>query len=378
MGLIPTALELNPTDVNVLSSRLVFDQINQNKKDITLESNVTADNTEQTPKLVLDGQGRAYLIGQIKVTGSSPGANYPLLTLPNRIVPIKDFDFPVCVLRANAYVQNAVTLQTAGSTISGITVQSSGSYTTLPTFTVVGDGVGASITPIMKVVGANIQTSQSGGGSYAPGDTVEPSGGTFSTQAVFTVQNTKVQSATVASGGTGGTPGTATVTGTTGTGTKFTANVTISGGGVITAVNSITTGGTYTVNPTSLTAEPVTGGGLTGATLNIKMGILSVLISIVGSYTALPSNPVAQGATSGSGTGATFNINWGILGGTVVNGGEGYTAGKTSITISDAGGGSVTPVFSSASAAELVLINAPNQNDIVCLDGINFFVESYN
>jgi hypothetical protein len=49
------------------------------------------------------------------------------------------------------------------------------------------------------------------------------------------------------------------------------ASVTVAGGAV-TAVLSILTAGVYTVNPTTLTAEPVTGASLAGATLSIKMG----------------------------------------------------------------------------------------------------------
>lgn len=79
-----------------------------------------------------------------------------------------------------------------------------------------------------------------------------------------------VASAAVAVAGTGGTTGAQTVTGTTGTGTKFTANVTVATG-AISAVNSVTPG-SYSVLPTDPTQEPVTGGGLTGAKLNIAMG----------------------------------------------------------------------------------------------------------
>lgn len=82
--------------------------------------------------------------------------------------------------------------------------------------------------------------------------------------------NGTVTGASVAAGGTGGANGTATVTGTTGTGTLFQASVTIAGG-AITAVNSITVGGLYTAAPTNVAAEPVTGGGLTGATLILTM-----------------------------------------------------------------------------------------------------------
>jgi hypothetical protein len=82
-----------------------------------------------------------------------------------------------------------------------------------------------------------------------------------------------VSGASVAAGGTGGTNGPATVTGTTGTGTKFQASVTIAGG-AITAVNSITVEGSYTVAPTTPAVEPVTGASLTGAELNVTVETL--------------------------------------------------------------------------------------------------------
>lgn len=91
-----------------------------------------------------------------------------------------------------------------------------------------------------------------------------------------------VVSATVASGGTGGTNGTQTVTGTLGTVysatvggytatfSKFSASVLIAGG-TITKVLSITVPGGYAVNPPNLAAEPVSGAGLSGATLSLVM-----------------------------------------------------------------------------------------------------------
>lgn len=371
-----TALPLNPQDNNYLSCRLINQQLTDNQLDVILADDVSE---ELTPKVVLDGAGRASLQGSVSIDAASPAANYKLLDLPLKLIPKQDYNFPVCVLRSGAYVTNAVKLESEGSGIEGITVTTAGSYETLPTFTVEGNGTGADIDPIMKTVGAGVDTIQSGAGSYVPADTIEIAGGTNSIAAVFTVTHTQVASATVAAAGTGGTPGTATVTGTTGTGTKFEASVTISGGGAISSVNSITTGGDYTVNPTSLTAEPVTGGGLTGAQLNVKMGVLSVTPSIVGSYTALPSSPVAQAATSGAGTGATFNVVWGILGGTVVNAGAGYDSDSTlEITGGGgSGGGGATLDLSAETAGTLTLINAPTQNDVVSLDGINFLVEPY-
>lgn len=161
-------------------------------------------------------------------------------------------------------------------------------------------------------VGATSATTNLGGVSavYAPGDTVTLTGGTETANAVVTVDTTTVVSATVAAGGAGGTPGAQTVTGTTGTGTKFQANVTVSGGGAVTSVNSITVGGSYTANPAAPAMEPVTGASLTGAQLNVVLGPATVHVSTHGSYSAVPANPVAQGATSGSGLGATFNLTW--------------------------------------------------------------------
>ena len=150
-------------------------------------------------------------------------------------------------------------------------------------------------------------TDTAPGTKYAPGDTITLTGGTTTLAPVATVATTKVVGTpTIAAAGTGGTTGTQTVTGTTGTGTKFQASVTVASGG-ISAVLSVTVAGSYTVNPTTLTAEPVTGGGLTGAQLSIVMGVNTITFTAGGNFTANPaSNLLTQIATSGSGTGATF------------------------------------------------------------------------
>jgi hypothetical protein len=95
------------------------------------------------------------------------------------------------------------------------------------------------------------------------------------------------------------------VSGTTGAGARFSALVTVAGN-AITAVNAISVAGAYTVNPTSLTAEPVTGDSCVGATLNVKMGVLSLGGAAPGDATTWPSpnNPT----TSGGGTGATIKL----------------------------------------------------------------------
>jgi hypothetical protein len=89
-----------------------------------------------------------------------------------------------------------------------------------------------------------------------------------------------VLSATVNAAGSGGTNGLVTITGTTGTGTKFTARGLIAAG-ALTGPLTIVSSGSYTVDPTSLVAEPVTGGSLTGATVGLTMsGDLAVLTSL--------------------------------------------------------------------------------------------------
>lgn len=144
------------------------------------------------------------------------------------------------------------------------------------------------------------------GTGYVPADTIHLQGGTQTTAAFLTVSTTQVASASISVAGTGGTPGPAVVTGTTGTGTKFQAMVTIDGGGTIISVDSISVGGSYTVNPSA--SDPVTGGGLAGAELTVNLGVHTFAITNAGVFTTnSPSGAFIQSATSGTGTGATFS-----------------------------------------------------------------------
>lgn len=150
--------------------------------------------------------------------------------------------------------------------------------------------------------------------SYYPNDTIKLADGAAYTQttepAIVNVATTIVSvTPTINAAGSGGTNGFVTLTGTTGTGTKFTANGTITSG-ALSAINSLISGGAYTVNPT-LAGEPVTGGGLTGATLNIGMGVATVTVQpSKGQVTTVPSNPVVQYSSSGNGAGATFTMSY--------------------------------------------------------------------
>lgn len=166
--------------------------------------------------------------------------------------------------------------------------------------------IGSDTLPDTESELATLALASAGTGTYAPGDIVTLTGGVQKIPAVMQVTTTQAVSATVAAAGTGGTPGSATVTGTTGTGTKFQATVTISGGGTISSVDAISLAGSYTVNPTAPSAEPVTGASLTGAQLNVKLGILTFTIGKPGVFTT-ESMTFTQNQTSGDGTGATFN-----------------------------------------------------------------------
>ncbi len=220
--------------------------------------------------------------------------------------------------------------------LESINITQAGTYGSRPILDLEGPGIGAAFIEQMDLQLANVERAHNGLGSYAPGDTITLPGGV-----IISVDSTKVSVATVSTPGTGGTPGPATVTGTTGTGTKFEALVSISGGGAITSVDSITVAGSYTVNPTDRMLEPVTGGGLVGATLALLLGVDSSSIDDRGVFTSLPSNPIPQLSTSGEGTGARFNaVFWGVLSPIMTDHGTGYTLDST---LSITGGSETNP-----------------------------------
>jgi hypothetical protein len=143
---------------------------------------------------------------------------------------------------------------------------------------------------------------------------------TLPLSATAAVATTTVQSAVVVSGGSGGTNGTQTVTGATGTGTKFTASVTIAGG-AITSVNSITSGGSYTVNPTNLNAETLTGSPTppTGATLALNMtGLLTFNTIATTPATGAGTNTAGYARITTSGGTGIVDLDCGTSGTSVI------------------------------------------------------------
>lgn len=217
----------------------------------------------------------------------------------------------------------ALANEPAGQTVTGLTLTAPGTgFLTPPNVNFLPPGATAHVTGL-KLVSATVGSPGTG---HVPGDVLplaDDGGTTKTTQAKAAIATTQVVSAAVAAGhaGTGGTPGPAVVTGTTGTGTKFQANVTIGVGGTVTSVNSIAVAGSYTVNPSAIANEPVTGGGLTGLQLNIVMGAATLTVNTAGLYAAVPANPAAQGTSTGSGVGATINALWGVSGLTLDTGG---------------------------------------------------------
>ena len=153
---------------------------------------------------------------------------------------------------------------------------------------------------------ANVVAPQSGTGSYAPGDKLICAGGIeVVAPCQFAVTTTQIVSASVAVPGFGGADGKQIVTGTTGSGAHFKAAVTISKGAIV-AVTALEFAGAYTRNPSDLSAEPVSGAGVAGAKLALKMGVLAVAGDFPGHFRSMP-NP-NRVTTSGLGTGATLNI----------------------------------------------------------------------
>jgi hypothetical protein len=371
-----TSYKLSPSSGNYVQCDAEFQQLTQ----FTIALNLTSGNAtaDVNPVIRLDGCGRAYLNGSINLTNATPTVGMSLFTLPSFLSIKQDYVLGCVKEHSGAFSNTVLQLTANASPISAVTVLTAGQYATIPSISTSGNGSGATFAAHMIPTLVTLASNPTGNSSYAPNDTITLAGGTFSTQGVIKVVTTGVYAATVASGGSGGTNGTQTVTGTTGTGVFFTANVTVTSG-AISAVNSITTAGSYTVNPTVLTAEPVSGAGLIGATLNIHMKPLT-FTTVAGNYTVLPTSPVSQTSSSGSGLGATFTVLWGFNSIVVTAGGTNYDANSL-IVISGGGGngGGSAQIILSPTSTQIVgsLGVAASQNDILNLDGIVFFVDSY-
>lgn len=211
---------------------------------------------------------------------------------------------------ANPTTTPAVTLLLGAITPSSVTIGAGSAITSSG----VG-GVLANSAYIPSLYGIIIATVNNPGINAVQGDLGNPTGGTIQTLAGYmgassiSITDTQVVSASGAVNGSGCTNGTYPVAGTTGTGNKFTASITVTSN--VPTVNSITSGGDYTANPTTIASEPVTGvaGCSVQPNLNVVMGALQLLIIQAGSYSSVPSGTGNIFVpTSGSEVGLTMNL----------------------------------------------------------------------
>ncbi len=163
-----------------------------------------------------------------------------------------------------------------------------------------------------QVIAANISSpgSPTTAASTVPADVFTVVGGIAGVPAALTVTDTQLVSVTgIQTPGTSCTNGAGkTLTGTTGTGTKFHVSATASGNAIV-SVQSVTLAGDYTVNPTDLTAEPVTGDSCSGTKLAIAIGALTATVSTAGNYQIAPISPVSI-TSSGLDSTSTWNLSW--------------------------------------------------------------------
>lgn len=250
-------------------------------------------------------------------------------------------------LVGGTYTEQGIATVTATQLV-GVSVNAAGTGYA-PADTIVPAGGTQTVAAELTVVTTKLITAavNAAGTGYAPGQTITGTGATATTKPVFNITHTKAVSAAVVAGGTGGTPGAVTLTGTTGTGTKFQATGTIGGDGILAGDLVVTVAGDYTVNPTDVTAEPVTGGSLTGATVLVGMGVLTATIGNAGVFTANPA-ALTQDSTSGTGTGATFNTLVFGVNTISITGAGAFTANSATFTQGSTTGGGTGATFNAA------------------------------
>ena len=207
------------------------------------------------------------------------------LTANRQILYNASLNYPVKYL----VTESAANINTAAGNTFAITIQETGATRYINNL-FVGSAITEDVTdyPVVtfttRVEAASGVIRTVGTGYTSP--TVAITGGVTNPTGVLT---TKVVTATIVAGGTGGTPGAVTITGTTGTGTRFQATGTINGGGVLTGQLVVTVAGNYSVPVTNIAIEPVTGGALSGCTVSVSLGLLAfTLTGTGGGYTAYP------------------------------------------------------------------------------------------
>jgi len=172
----------------------------------------------------------------------------------------------------------------------------------------------------VKVAADNISTA---GTRYSVGDTLTFSGAGYSTPVVLTVSSAN---------GTGG----------------------------ITGVN-ITNRGVYTsaalpADPVASTSNVAANVDANGATFNFVWGINAFSVANIGDYTTLPANPVSL--SGGGGTGATINVTYQVSSVQVTNGGSGFDPGnEASVTFGTGNATAVGVVNAAGSVTSVTVIS---------------------
>lgn len=255
----------------------------------------------------------------------------------------------VGLFRDLPFAASAASVTSTGSITAGT------GFTTLPTIAPTGGTLTAGVTPANPaVVRATSLTAitavpLTAGLGVAINDTFTLSGGTVQgagptgngtatagAATLVTATHLKVMTAVVNAGGTGGTNGAVTITGTTGTGTKFQATGTIAGN-ALTGPLVVTVAGDYTVAPT-IAGDAITGGSLTGATVTLVMGVLTLALTTPGGYTVAPPTANTPTNGTGTGTGVTVTAAFGLGGAQVINSGNYSVAPSWTVTPTDGNG----------------------------------------
>jgi hypothetical protein len=282
------------------------------------DQNVTPDVT-RTPQLI----NNPFAIGGIlSVPVLNGGVNYASTVLSGGVIFSttvtnggSGYTSPPTVTATGGGIGTGATFTAVlgGGPIVSTTVSAPGSgYTSVPTVTATGGGGnGATFTAVLSGGPVNSVTVTNGGAGYTSAPAVLASGG-GGTGASFTAVLTGavVTSITITAGGTGYTSNpTLTLSGGAGSGAAASAGVAAN---TVTAVTITAAGSGYTSNPTLA----ITGGGGTGATALAgasTSGVTAVQITTGGSsYTSNPALVFASGGGTGAAalagaTAAVFN-----------------------------------------------------------------------
>jgi hypothetical protein len=198
---------------------------------------------------------------------------------------------------------------------------------------------------------------------YGVGNVLSLTGGTYTgnQQANVTVTSVKVAADTISTAGTRYSVGDTLTFSGAGYSTPVVLTVSSANGtGGITGVN-ITNRGVYTnatlpADPVASTSNVATNVDANGATFTFAWGINAFSVANIGDYTVLPANPVSL--SGGGGTGATINVTYQVSSVQVTNGGSGFDPGnEASVTFGTGNATAVGVVNAAGSVTSVTVIS---------------------